>query len=291
MNKWIYLCCALSLIGAGCDAARADDAQVAVDFVTDSRSLPADFGSNQLRVVVKIESPEVAQARAIRGVVASATDNTGRQLNNAEKRDKWDELRPKTGADKNRASVYLRVDNPSRAAQSLRQIAGHIELYLPQRDPKSVVTVANIGQKSGQTLDDATLKEADLKITFLDKAQVERLKAEILNPPATPQIRPDLQVFGRAIREAMGAELLKNDRLNPKAPVLRIEDPQGRLVDIAFEGAQGQPLKSGVSVGFQGHKIYQFEQPLPPDARLKISVATPQSVVEVPFDLKEIALP
>ena len=291
MKITLALLCALGLAGAPRPMARADDAKITVERITDSRYSPADFGTSQLTVGLDIEAPAVAAARAIRGDVTSAKDDTGRQLSQTEKRDKWRELSVKSGPNKTRATVFLNADSPTRAARTLREVKGRVELYLPERDAKSIVTVAEIGQQAGQTLDDATLQTAELKITFLDKAQIERLQTELVEPIDDPKIRPALQLFARGLGRAMAAEIIKDGQPNPKTPVLRIEDPQRRLVEIAFETAQGEPLEDTGSIGFKNNRVYQFDQPLPADARLKIYVATSQSVVAVPFELKEIALP
>ena len=294
MNRWMCLICALLLAYLGATA-RADDTKVTVDTINDYRYSTDNLSPSRLSVALDIESASVAHARAVRGVLSSATDNTGQQLADDQKyRDKWSALRP----DSKRANLSLGANNPPRAAQTLREIAGRVEFYFPQRDPKSVVKVENIGARAGQTLDDATLKAADLGISVSDKAQVKLLQAEMVAPLPPPQssgmnaVRTILlQEFARRLLENSSADLVQNDQLNPRFVVLRLQDPRLRLVDIEFETAQGQPLKSDSSFGFKDTKFYKFDAPLPPNARLQIYVATPQSVVDVPFEIKNIALP
>lgn len=309
IKKYKSLGCALLLVSAISPLAQADDANITVAKVYESRSYPVNFGPNQLSVIIGIESETATKARAVRGVATSVVDDTGQQLVSDKKDlDKWSLLREEYRLYPNRAEIGLDLNKPARSAQTLREVSGRFEFYFPGRDAHSLVTVENIGQHAGQTLDDATLKAAGLKLTFLTKDQVEIYKAEsdkkadadalkLFPPNAKPDAelekkRQDLaQKSVEALRQLFGIDVFEGNTLKPNNLALHIEDPNVRLVDIALETAQGQPIKAEGYFGSDNTNIYKFETPIPPDARLKIRVATPQSIVDVPFKLSDVPLP
>ena len=296
MNKTILLCGALALMGAARVAASADAPTITVDTIHDWRS-NSEFNFGHLTITLGLKSQTASRGRGKRVVATSVIDSTGQQLVTGDEKQKsdWDfsetrapdsseeAKKKKAEAEKllqefpslrNFANIDFEVKNPARAAQTLREVAGRVEFYYPERDAKSVVTIANIGGNSGATLDDATLKAAGLKIAFLTAKRAKSLPA------------------GKA-RESWLSVTSKNrlDDLEPTQLLTRVEDPRARLVGIEVETAQGQIIEDKGYFGGGGVITYRFKKPLPADARLQIYVATPQSVVEVPFRLTDVPLP
>ena len=292
-NKWIPLGCALFLAGAARVVRGADAPTISVDKLYDSRS-NSQFGFGDLSITLGVKSQTPTGARATRGVATSVIDGTGQQLVDAEKyQTDWDFNEKNSEGEwaaknkalgeklfkqfpffKNFADVDIEVKNPARAAQTLREIAGRIEYYYPERDPKSVVIVKNVGTNAGQNLDNATLKTASIKLAFLTANRAKHLPK------------------GKAREmwlEAVDEDTL--DDLKPDQLLVRLEDPRARLVAIEVETAQGQTIESEGNSGSDDVTTYDFNKPIAFNARLKIYVATPKSVTEVPFQLNDVALP
>ena len=290
MNK-IYLLCALGLIGAARVATGADAPTITIDKISDYRS-NSQFGFGNLSIYLGLKGQTPDQSRAKRAVATSVTDNTGQQLVTDEERyqsdwhvsDEADSTFSREESEKilrefpslrNFANIEFEVKSPARAAQSLREVVGYVEFYYPQRDPKAVVTISNIGRNSGQNLDNATLKAANLKLAFLSANQVKRL----------PKGKDKANVW----LSTLGQEYL--DDLEPDQLLVSLEDPRARLVSIEVETAQGQIIEGDGSFSSDGLTTYDFEKPILSNARLKIYVATPKSVETVPFKLSDVPLP
>ena len=268
---------------------RAQEPAVSATNLTDERRSGFTFIPSSLDVDLKIATDAVAQARSVRVAVASATDATGKSLLTAKLHEnKWDDIKATDNRQTTSASIAL--DSPARAAATLREITGNIELYDPTRDLQSVITIADIPSHAGRTLDDATLKSLGLEIAFLNKDQAdEQQKAQDAKPaPAgTPQLKPEVRSeLIKAIRALFGGIAVDDKTL-----AFHVLDPNARFVDVALETAGGQIIPSAGRTRSGELQSYEFKEAIPADAHLKIYVATPKSVVEVPFKLTDVALP
>lgn len=274
---------------------RADPSRVVAGDVVDDRKSDKTFGFGSLALDLKITADEVAQARNIRAEVTSAVEETGKELVNTHLFSvDWEKIR--VGEDKKSTGASVSFDNPARTSKTLREVAGTIELYDPTRDPHAVITVADISGQAGQMLADPTLKAAGLEIAYLNKEQLDLYQKSLAAKPTpnqNPQLTPELKLrLTKALFQLFGGTSVDENGL-----AFHVTDPNGRLVDIELETAQGQRIetKSRSSTRAFGSdqklKTYGFRDKIPADARLRIYVAMPQSVTQIPFTLNDVALP
>ena len=246
------------------------EVKVSVGEISDKRTTGKFFAGLELKLAVS--GPELAEAKGIRTVVKSATDDTGKPL--AEQEDKFssggfEELQKAFGGfsgDKkaDEFEVKLEFANPPRAAKTSKSLTGSIELLIPQKDPGAVVS-ASFAKDAGKPLDNAALEAAGVEIT---------LKA----PGAKPK---DAGGFGFG----GGENDLSYD----------IKDPNKKVASVEFFDAKGAKLETNgrSSFGMGGAKnvSVNFSKKPPVDAIAKIYVVTEKSVVTVPLELKDVALP
>ena len=73
--------------------------------------------------------------------------------------------------------------------------------------------------------------------------------------------------------------------------IIRIEDPQSKLVKVEFLDAFGKAIRGNGMWWRDDVRCYDFSEPLPQGAQLRVNVATPNSMVRVPLLLKDLVLP
>lgn len=242
----------LPLLFAAAALAQAEIA-VTVGEVSDKRTSGEFFAGLEIKLL--LSGPELADVKGLRVKVASAADDTGKNL--------VDEKRQRMGSDgfkpleepfgpgaKQKGEYEAAIDlaNPARAAKTVK-LAGTLELMSPKADPASVVT-ATVAKDAGKPLDHPALKVAGVEITF---------KAP------------------------------KGDELGYK-----IKDPKGKVASVEFCTAAGKPLKTNgsSSMGFGGSKDVSVNvADLPQGVLAKIYLLTEKSVVTVPLSLDAIKLP
>lgn len=241
----------LSLIAAAVQL-RAEVAVVTGD-VSDNRTSGRFFAG--LEVKLLLSGPELESAKGMRIKVASAADDTGKNLIDENRTGMFgDDFRPLEApfgpgpAKKGEYEIAVKLANPPRAAKTFG-LAGTVELLSPQADPASVVT-ADLAKVAGKPLADPALKAAGVEIT--------------LQAP-------------------------KDDEL-----AYKIKDPGNKAAVVEFCSADGKPLKTNgsSSMGFGATKSCSVTVPnLPAGVTVRIYLITPKSVVAVPVKLEGIKLP
>ena len=63
----------------------------------------------------------------------------------------------------------LKFKNPSRKAETIQELVGKLEFFLPDQDPASKIVVKNILSNSGKAVQSAALKAAGIEFSVLDK--------------------------------------------------------------------------------------------------------------------------
>jgi len=242
----------LPLFLAAAGLAHAEVA-VTVGEVSDKRTTGEFFAG--LEIKLRLSGPELAEVRGLRVKVASASDDTGKNLVEEKKhRMGGDEFKPLEepfgpgGKKKGEYEVSIDLANPLRTAKTVK-LAGTLEIMSPKADAASVVT-ANVAKAAGTPFDAPALKAAGVELTF---------KAP------------------------------KGDELSYK-----IKDPQSKVAAVEFCDAAGKPLKTNgsSSMGFAGSKDVSVNVADPPQGVVaKIYLLTARSVLSVPFKFDAIKLP
>jgi hypothetical protein len=181
--------------------------------------------------------------------------------------------KPFGGFEKKDADAFelkLELDNPMRAAKTVKSITGVVELLVPKNDPKSVIT-ASPAKDGGKPLESPVLKALGAEITLLTKATSGAAKSG--------------GIFGFGGGGGVG-----DDELGYK-----LNDPKGVVAAVEFCSADGKVLETGgrMSSGGVGNKSYtiSFRDKPPADAVAKIYLLTEKSLVKIPLNLSAVPLP
>lgn len=251
------------------------EVKVNVGEVSDKRTNGKFFAG--LEIALSLSGPELADAKGMRVKVDAATDDTGKALLKKEGRpfaEDFEPLRkPFGGFEKKDADAFelkLELDNPMRAAKTVKSITGIVELLVPKNDPKSVIT-ASPAKDGGKPLESPVLKALGAEITLLTKATSGAAKSG--------------GIFGFGGGGGVG-----DDELGYK-----LNDPKGVVAAVEFCSADGKVLETGgrMSSGGAGNKSYtiSFRDKPPADAVAKIYLLTEKSLVKVPLNLSAVPLP
>lgn len=240
--------------------------EATVGDIVDARSIGKVQG--RLEIELKVSGEEVADIEGLRATVISATDETGRDLTDALRLEKQSRY-VNVSADK---SVRIYLKSPSRRASVLKELIGRLDLFMPKLDPESTIIVDDISSKSGKALEVAALKNVGVEATILTKQQYDQL--------------------GKAQSGASGAgSLVGLSNLDDKSIILKLDDSDGRIVEVEFQTESGERIRPRGSTTVGNLRAFLFAEALPAKARLKIEVATLKSVVRVPFDFENVLLP
>ena len=242
----------LPLFFAASALAQAEIA-VSVGELSDKRTTGEFFSGLEIKLL--LSGAELADVKGLRVKVASAADDTGKNLVDDKKRgmfaDDFKPLEEPFGPGEKKKDTYeaaLNLTNPERAAKTVK-LAGTLELISPKADPASVVT-ASVAKDAGKPLANPAMKAAGVEIT---------LKAP------------------------------KGDALGYK-----IKDPKNKVAAVEFCDAAGKPLKTNGSSswGMAGSKEVTVNvDKLPEGATARIYLLTPKSLLTVPFKMDAIKLP
>ncbi|MFY9573437.1 MAG: hypothetical protein WAV20_18720 [Blastocatellia bacterium] len=263
-----------------------------------------DGFSSGLQVELKVVGDVLKDSKGIRVTVEKAVDETGKNLID-EKRVEKDFKEINLQGDNN-TKLNLELKLSERKATVIREISGYLEIFLPTKDPKSVITVANVMKSAGKPLSNSALKTSGLEVTVWTREQYEVRKKEeeerIRKEQEEKRKRGGAQPM-EELGELMVAGLTKIfggmfggfDELSENSIVFTIKDPNAKLLDVEFEDEKGKPIKSSSSrsSGDQDSKtrVFDLDEKLSDTARVKFALLTAASISRVPFKLINVALP
>ena len=136
--------------------------------IKDSRATGQFF--NGMEVELKLVGDEMADAKAIRTKLAVAVDSTGRELLDPNKIEKDFQALDRFGGMSDN-KVTLKLNNPARKAESMKELKGTIELFVPKNDPQATISLKGFKSISGKPIDAPALKAAGIELTLLTAAQ------------------------------------------------------------------------------------------------------------------------
>lgn len=251
----------------------------------DSRTTGSFFAGLDIEFLVTGNS--LTGARAMRVLLSTAVDETGRNIIKESQTafEQFDE------DDQTEASVMVKMKNPSRAAMTLKEVTGNVELFVPAKDPAATITVNNLSRSIGIPINAPTLKAAEIEITIWNKEQYDaRKKAEEEKLKKTK----GADNIGDALTGMFSSLLGSLGDLDENSIAFDIKDPQSKLVRIAIQNSKGESIGSGgmtVGDGKQQTRIFDLQEKLPPDARVTIQILTAKSLIRTPFKLEKVLLP
>lgn len=269
--------------------ARAQEVRVSAGTVEDRRTTGRFFGG--LEVELKLTGDDLADARSARILLKKAVDETGR------------DLLPENRRDEDFSSVgsqmKLSLKNPARGASALKEVSGDVELYVPSRDPASIVTIDRVTSRMDRAVDSPALRAQKIAVRVVSpkahraaakkrdaefEKEMEKHKEEMKQEAGDDKTAEALMALVKGFSGMMN-EVGDNDL------ILEIEDEQKKILDVSVVGPKGNTIDTRGSMSSGGLRILQFGEKLPPDARLKILLHTPKSIVSAPFSLTNVPLP
>lgn len=251
-------------------------------------------GESFAKLSITADLPVVKQAvvAASRVLVRRAVDDTGRDLMPEEQK----ELESSSGAMFGRRSdepaparITIELKNPARAAHSVSEIAGEIELYMPSNDPKSVTLIKSFLSKPGKAITNAGLKSNGIEIIPYDSAQFDAEKKRLAEKKRK-----------EAVKDGMSGEFLESFVenfldlfLTPSEGdvILKVTDPNKKIQEIVLLDPSGE-VKRGSSYERDGMTVLSTWGETPgPDWSLRIGLKTQKSFVRYSFAMKDVPLP
>ena len=271
----------LSALLLMCAVAGAKPLSVEVRLLQETRS--TEPALEELIVNLKVVGDLLSGTRAVHARIDKASSG-GRNLIDREKYDPgFEAITPGVGM-RYDLRVYLRA--PARTAKKIEEISGELELFTPKNDEAATIT-REVSKILGAPLEAEGLKAAGLKVLVWDKARFETYQAASKEKQLAVAKSDgfDAKAFERLARSFDGTYGKGDYNL-----ALSIDGSIEKIVDIEFENVKGQKINSNALIS-RNMRIQKFNTKLPADARIKITVATPKSLVKVPFALKNVPLP
>jgi hypothetical protein len=279
------------LVFVFCSTLFAQQVRVLPSEIKETRTTGSFFGG--LEVELKVMGDLLSDAKAIRLLLDTAVDETGRNIVN-EKETETD-FKEISEYERNAAKIDLKLKTPARQAMHIREITGSFEIFVPGKDPASTITITDIQRSTGTPISAPALRAAGIEITMWTKQQFEaRRKAEEEKLKKSEKGGDLGEALGQALGKLFGGLFGSLDSLSENSIAFQIKDPQSKLVGIEFQDAKGAAISgSRLSSGSPEDqtRIHDFESKLPDTTRVKLYVLTPRSVVKAPFKLNNIPLP
>jgi len=281
-------CIALAVLAPG--ASNAQGVRVSAGTIEDRRTTGRFFAG--LEIELKLTGDDVADAKSARILVKKAVDETGRDLLSEKKSD---EDFKSLGS----SELKLSLKNPARNASAIKEIAGEVQLFVPTRDPASVVTIDHVTSRMDKAVDSPALKAQKIAVRVVSpkahRAAAKKREAELDKEMAKHKEEMKKEAGDDKSAEALMA-LVKGfsgmmNEVGDNDLILEIEDDEKKILDVSVVGPKGDKIDTNGSMSSGGLRILQFGQKLPADAKLKLLLQTRASIVSSPFSLANVPLP
>lgn len=266
----------------------APDIRANVGEVKDTRTTGQFFAG--LEIELNVMSDSLNEARAMRFSVSSAKDDQGTDLIKKEDDDfdsnEFEEL-DSFNLDNGQAKLKVELRNPLRKAMYVKELAGTLELFVPKNDENATVSIKKFSEQTGSPLKSDKLASAKAEVTILTKEQYEKASAEKKEEPSE-----DVgEALGEAFSEAFSSMFNMMGSVGDNSVILRVNDPEAAILSTEFYDASGEQIDSYGRTTMGDTSVYDFEQPLPADAEVRLFLRTEKSIIKLPLQMKDIALP
>jgi len=276
-----FLVCFICLISA---VVYANDIKVSVSEVTDTRTTGQFFSGIELKL--KVMGDVIADAKGLKLRITKAVDDTGRNLLKEEKErtdfDEPDEYNI------GQAEVRVKLKNPARKAAVIKDLIGEISLFVPKNDPNAIAIINKFMTQTGKTLSNTVLKASGLEVAVLTKSQYEEIKTAKEKEVKDGTLAKE---FGEAMIQAFSSLFGGMMEIGENSVILHVKDPESKVVAIEFIDISGEKIKHISSMKMGDVKVFEFEKPIPQDAKITIYIATSKSLIMTALKLTDIALP
>ncbi len=281
MNVLVMLLFSLFIVAS---PAYASDVRVTVTEVNDQRSTGEFF--NNLEIKLKLLGDDASSIRGINTTISRAVDDTGRSLLPDDKRKDHFGTLWNSGAGK--AEITLKLKNPARRAVVVKEITGELQLFMPDKDPAATVSIKNFMKTGGRPINNPALAKAGVTVAILTKKEYDSLKKEEeKKAKEAAKMQGLTQTMMSAFESLLGGFFAvgENDLL------FKVDDPLGNLIDMDVVDSAGTKIENNGRMKSQDLIVLNYNEAVPPDAKLRLFLKTEKSVVSVPLRLVDVALP
>lgn len=279
-------------------------AQIKVTPAVVKETRRSDGFFNSLEVQLKIEGDALKGAKGIRIAVAKALDDSGKDLLKEEKEEK--RFQEVDSTDQSELKIDVELKNTDRSAKVVREISGNLEIFSPQRDPKSIITVPGFLKLTGKTIPNPILKSAGVEVTVWTKEMFEarkkaeeeklnkEMEAKTKKAEQSGKLEDAVELLGEGLAKIFGGMFDSFAQMEENDIAFNVKDAGKKLISIEFEDENGKPIERGGRMTIGGDPrtmIYSFKEKLRMTTRIRLYVLTPRSVSAVPFKLANVPLP
>ncbi len=217
-------------------------------------TIPTDDPSpGNLVVALNLSGKDLREIKGMRCVLEKAVDDQAKNLllKDSDLTKTNQDWTPVAYDPKIPSGMQLILDLPAPRASGVKELTGRLEILTPVHDPLCLLNFSRIAAQLDVELKDPNLVAAQIRMVV-----------------STPKKR------GKPCVE------------------VRVQDPLSKLFYFEIVDAKNKEwevLTSIVSTGTS--RIYTYEGKLPEGASLRVCVPTPKSILILPLNLKNIALP
>lgn len=178
----------------------------------------------------------------------------------------------------------------SRAARSIKDLRGELELFSPTIQNGGVVVVDDFRAQPGSKLQNPGLEKLGVSLTCHTKESFEAAKK--LSDSATAQGQ-FVNFRTQDDESSLFPGILGDPQNSPRNYiVLKASDPEKRITGFAFRGTDGRFLPVGNRKSVNDLHTFSFVIPvLPEKLDLHVYLAVDGAIEKVPFRLENIPLP
>jgi hypothetical protein len=206
-----------------------------------------------LVVVLSLSGKDLKEIKGMRCVLEKAVDDTGKNLLSKESdlTKTNQDWTPVVVDPKDPPGMQLVLDLPAPRASQVKELSGRLEILTPVHDPLCLLNFSRIAAQLDVELKDPNLVAAQIKMVV----SVPKKKG-----------KPCVEV--------------------------RVQDPLSKLFYFEIVDAKNKEWEVNSSITTIGtSRTFTYEGTLPEEASLRVCVPTPKSIMTLPLNLKNIALP
>jgi hypothetical protein len=263
----------------------AQTINVSVGDVSDNRST-GSFTSD-CKLELKFTGDAATDAATVRQVhVKKAVDELGRDLTRNDDRESFHSFN--SGQRAGVLKSELRLRNPSRNSSTIKLVDGEVELFSPTVANGGVLTIKDILKHPAEPVQNEALKKYGVEVVYLTKESYEAKKKQLQEQQKSEADAKLGEAFGDLFKGVFGGTMASDSKNSVK---LYVKDPQKRVIDIEFQDAGGNALKTGSTWWIGDLRQTEFKSAPPPDTQLLIHLATPEALRTFAFRVENIPLP
>jgi len=200
-----------------------------------------------------------------------------------------------------RQPLSFRLTPLNKDAKVLPLVEGTVELFVPDLDPDATVAVDDICTRFGSLIQSPGLERLGVTLIVFDKQSRDKFKTADGSYVGGPQLYDAGPQYGSRlmIPESVRARFVKGLENDQDDYTVGVVDPQHRVLTVEFQGVGGAPLAYNHNGNYHSNgsvaegkrcDVYRVEH-LPRNARFVCWLITAKSVITVPLELTNVALP